>query len=40
MKATGWLDNCPNGLPETNTIPIKPDKDMCGLDWKTAVQSK
>jgi hypothetical protein len=28
MKAAGWLDKSPDGLPQVNTTAIKPDDDM------------
>jgi hypothetical protein len=39
LKASGWLDHSPNGLPQVNTTAIKPDIDMNSSGWKAAVLS-
>jgi len=37
VKAAGWLDKSPDGLPQVNTTTIQPDQDMSGANWKAAV---
>src|SRR5215471_8116881 len=37
VKAAGWLDKSPDGLPQVNTTTIQPDQDMSGANWKAAI---
>ena len=40
VRNVGWLDECPDGISEVNTIPLDLDVNKTDSQWKSIVQNK